>query len=90
MKVFDRQPDSKNWKTSTRQLTQAWFGFAVICYFLALIAFLSPSQSSHTGKWGWLHVGFFDAFGVHGDTVLFGTSGTVCLIFGIMSYRASR
>jgi len=90
MNIFDRQPDSGNWKRSTRELTYAWFGFAVICYCLGLAAFLSPSQSSQTGIWGWLHVLVFNAFGPQGDTVLFVTSGTVCLFFGFMSYRASQ
>ncbi len=59
-------------------------------YCLGLSTFLSPSQTSQTGLYGWLHASFFNVFGPQGDTVLNVTSGTVCLIFGIMSYRVNR
>ena len=90
MKIVDRQPDSQNWKKHTRQLTHAWFGFAIMFYCLGLSAFLFPSQTSQTGLYGWLHTAFFNVFGPQGDTVINVTAGSVCLFFGIVSYRASQ
>lgn len=69
---------------------QVWFGLTVMFYCLALSSFLSPSQTSQTGLYGWLHASFFNVFGPQGDTVLNVILGTVCLTFGILSKRANR
>lgn len=89
MKLWRGQPDNWNWKPSAKEKAFLWLGFGGVCYLLAFSAYSSPSQSSRTGRWGWLHEIFFNAFGPNGDIVLYSAAGTACVLFGLLSYKSA-
>jgi hypothetical protein len=87
MKLWRGQPDNWNWKPSIKEKAIAWLGLGGAFYLGALFDFLSPSQSSRTGRWGWLHEIFFNAFGASGDIVLYSAAGTACVVSGLLIYK---
>ncbi|WP_296749141.1 hypothetical protein [Thiobacillus sp.] len=87
MKLWRDQPNNWNWKPSVKEMTFIWLGFGGVFYLLAFSAYSSPSQSSRTGRWGWLHEIFFNAFGANGDIVLYSAAGTACVVASIFVYR---
>ena len=90
MKLWRGQPDNWNWKPSRRDTAIMWLTLGGIFYVLALSAFLSPSQSSRTGRWGWLREIFFGMFGASGDIVLYSSIGTAFVLFGALKFRATQ
>lgn len=89
MKHWRGQPDNWKWKPSGRDVAFSWLGLGAVFLFLALSSFLSPSHSSHTGRWRWVHERFFDMFGANGDIVLYSSIGTAFLLFGALKLRAA-
>ena len=90
MKLWRGQPDNWTWKPSDRDLASMGFGFGACFYLLGLVEFLSPSQSSRTGRWGWLHEAFFRVFGASGDIALYSIVGTAFVLYGFLKFRASK
>lgn len=90
MKLWRGQPDNWNWKPSGRDTAFLWLGLGAIFYVLALSSFVSPSQSSRSGRWGWLHEIFFGMFGASGDIVLYAGVGTAFMLFGAFKFRARQ
>ena len=60
-----------------------WFGFSLVFFLLAANAFSKTTQPPFTGRWGWLHQMFFDAFGGHGDLAMYSLFGGITLATGI-------
>lgn len=89
MKLWRGQPDSWNWKPSDKDKGRLWLGFSAVALALAANAYLCPSSPPFTGRWGWLHQLFFDAFGTSGDLVMYCLSGAATLAVGI-SYLSRR
>jgi hypothetical protein len=90
MKLWRGQPDNWSWKPSAREKGRFWLGLAGVSYSLAAVSFLTPGSSSFTGRWGWLHRTFFDAFGPKGDVILFAFIGTACLTYGLLKHRSDE
>ena len=90
MKNFRNQPDNWKWKPTNKDIANIWLGFGAFFYLLAYIAFTSPSQTSFTGRWGWLHLIFFNIFGASGDIVLYSGLGTASLLFGFLKLKAGK
>jgi hypothetical protein len=90
MKLWRGQPDNWHWKPSAKEIARAWIGLGAAFGVFALYSFWFPSQSSRTGRWGWLRQPFFSAFGPPGDVVLYSAIAVAFLVFGIRKYRASR
>lgn len=87
MKLWPGQPD--NWKPTAKDKGRFWAGLALCSFALAASVFISPSSSSLTGRWGWLHRIFFNEFGAAGDLILYMLIGAVALTVGVM-YLSER
>ncbi len=90
MKNFRGQPDNWKWKPTNKDISNIWLSFGVVFFLMAYVEFTSPSQSSLSGRWGWLHAIFFDAFGTSGDIVLYSGLATASLLFGFYKLKATQ
>ena len=90
MKLWRGQPDNWAWKPSRADIGRFWLGIAGVFYVLSFVSYASPSASSGTGRWGWLHRLSSSAFGPNGDIILFALLGSVCLLFGLLNFRESK
>ena len=90
MKLFRGQPDNWQWKPSNKDIAYLWLSLGAIFYLMAFLAFTSPPQTSFTGRWGWLHATFFNAFGINGDIVLYSSLGTTSFLFGFFKLKAPQ
>ena len=90
MKNFRGQPDNWKWKPTNKEIANIWLVFGAIFYLMAFVAFTSPSQTSFTGRWGWLHSIFFNMIGANGDIVLYSGLGTASLLFGVFKLIAPQ
>lgn len=88
MKIWRGQPD--NWKApvfTKKEKAHASLGLSGCLYLSAFSSYISPSDSSQTGKWGWLHRIFYTEFGASGDIILYSLIGSVFLFLGLSGLR---
>jgi hypothetical protein len=91
VKIWPGQPD--NWTPppfSPKEKARAYFGLSACFYVLAFTSYSSPSASSQSGRWGWLHQIFYVAFGTSGDIVAYCLAGTVLLVLGVIELRRAK
>ena len=80
MKIWRGQPD--DWKPTNKDKGRFWLGLSLVSFLLAASSFSNATQPPFTGRWGWLHQMFFDAFGSHGDLAMYCLFAGIALVTG--------
>lgn len=82
MKLNRGEPDHAFWKTpfTPKEKAMAWLGLGSCFLVASAVEWWTPSQPPFTGRWSWLTTAAYNAFGLHGQAVLYGIVGALCVI----------
>lgn len=75
---------------SAKDKGRFWLGLSACFVVLGASAYVSPSLSSQSGRWGWIHQAFFNEFGAAGDVILYSLLAVVALVAGLKNLSAKE
>ena len=92
MKLNRGEPDHPHWKTAItpKEKATAWLGLGCCFVVLGVLEWIDPSKPPFTGRWSWLTSAAYNAFGVHGQAVLYGAVGAFFVVAGCVQWAHHR
>lgn len=88
MKLFRGQPDHDHWRRpfTPTEKANAWAGIGAILLIMGGIKWLAPDVPPFTGRWSWLYLSLYEAFGLRGISVAMFLAGALFIVAAISTW----